>query len=231
MVDGHRNTRTKILESTATLLERLGAEAISIRDVCQAAGVTAPTVYHHFGDKQGLLEAVAVEGFERYLSAKRGRKPSAAPLDDMRRSWDIHIGFGLAHPAFYRLMYGTPRAEDKPPAREGRRILLGLLENLAEAGRLRLPLEEAAAMIHTAAVGTTLTLLSSRDEPGATGLAERMREAVFAAVFHLDEPPREKSAMRELARTLLASLSARPAPELTPGERGILLELLRKLST
>jgi AcrR family transcriptional regulator len=231
MTDGHRDTRRQILEGAATLLQRLGADAISIRDVCQTAGVTAPTVYHHFGDKRGLLEAVAEEGFTHYLNAKRDRSPATDPVDEIRQRWDDHIGFGLAHPAFYRVMYGTPQAEDRPPAREGRGILLALLGKLAEAGRLRLPLEEAATMIHTAAVGTTLTLISSPDTPGSTGLAERMREAVFAAVLRLDKPPSEKSAVRELAATLLASLSARTARELTPGEHSILLELLHKLST
>lgn len=230
MSDGQRNTRQLILDSTALLLERVGAEAMSIRDVCQAAGVTTPTVYHHFGDKRGLLGAVAAEGFERYLSAKRSRTPAADPLEDMRAAWDNHIGFGLDHPAFYRLMYGIPDTEESPAAREAHRMLLGLLERLAEAGRLRLPPEEAATMIRTAAVGTTLTLISSPDAPGAKELAERMREAVFAALFSQDEPPSGKSAVRELARTLLASLSARSTRELTPGESGILLELLHKLS-
>ncbi|MGC7098246.1 TetR/AcrR family transcriptional regulator [Amycolatopsis lurida] len=222
------DTRQQILDATAGLLARLGAEAVSIRDVCQAAGVTAPTVYHHFGDKKGLLDAVAEEGFNRYLRTKRARKPSGDPLADLRRGWDDHIGFGLEHPAFYRLMYGTPNAEERPSAREGRRALIAILDRLAAAGRLRLPPEEAATLIHTGSVGTALSLLSAPDGPGTAELAERMREALFAAVLHRDEPP-EDEAVRELARTLLASLSARPARELTRGEYGIMLELLQKL--
>ncbi|QFU89701.1 TetR/AcrR family transcriptional regulator [Amycolatopsis sp. YIM 10] len=223
------DTRQQILDATAGLLARLGAEAVSIRDVCQAAGVTAPTVYHHFGDKKGLLDAVAEEGFTRYLRTKRARKPSGDPLADLRRGWNDHIGFALEHPAFYRLMYGTPNAEARPPAREGHRALVAILDRLAAAGRLRLPPEEAATLIHTGSVGTALSLLSTLDGPGTAELAERMREALFAAVLHRDEPP-EDEAVRELARTLLASLSARPARELTPGEHGIMLELLQKLS-
>ncbi|MBB4908669.1 TetR/AcrR family transcriptional regulator [Actinophytocola algeriensis] len=225
------DTRGQILDATATLLERTGAEEVSIRDVCQAAGVTAPTVYHHFGDKKALLEAVAAEGFKRYLSAKRSRRPSADPLDDLHRGWADHVGFGLEHPAFYRLMYGTPDAEDRPPAREGHRVLVGILERLAEAGRLRLPPEQAATTIHTGAVGTTLSLLSTPEGPRTAGLADRMRDAVFGAVLHQNEPPDGKgTAAAELARALLATLSVRHTAELTPGERGILLELLGKLA-
>lgn len=220
------DTRQAILDSTATLLERLGQEAISLRDVCTAAGVTAPTVYHHFGDKRGLFEAVAEEGFRRYLSAKRGRAPDADPLAVLRRSWDNHVGFGLAYPSFYRLMYCTPGAEQRPSAREGHRMLVELLAELAAGGRLRLPAEQAAGVIHSAAVGTTVILLSSPEGPGTAGLADRMRETVFGAV--LDQEAADDAA--GLAGALLATLSARGTAELTPGERGILLELLGKLA-
>ncbi|RSM67953.1 TetR/AcrR family transcriptional regulator [Kibdelosporangium aridum] len=224
------DTRQQILDATAALLERAGAEEVSIRDVCQAAGITAPTVYHHFGDKKALLEAVAAEGFRRYLSTKHSRKPSTDPLADLHRGWADHVGFGLEHPAFYRLMYGTPNAEDRPAAREGHRVLVGILDRLAEAGRLRLPPEQAATMIHTACVGTTLSLLST-PESRTAGLADQMRDAVFGAVLHQNEPADDnKAAAAELARALLATLSVRDTAELTPGERGILLELLRKLA-
>ena len=230
MTDGPRDTRQRILESTATLLEHVSTEAISLRDVCKAAGVTAPTVYHHFGDKRGLFEAVAAEGFARYLRTKRDGPRAADPLDVLHRSWDNHIGFGLAHPSFYRLMYCTPNAEQRPAAREGHRILVGLLEELAGAGRLRLPAEQAASMIHSAAVGTTLILLSSPEGPGTTGLADRMREVAFGAVLHRSTPSDDATSAGDLARALLATLSVRPTTELTPGERGILLELLGKLA-
>jgi AcrR family transcriptional regulator len=225
------DTRREILDATAALLEKVGAEQVSIRDVCQAAGVTAPTVYHHFGDKKELLEAVAAEGFKRYLSAKLSRKPSRDPLADLRRGWADHVGFGLAHPAFYRLMYGTPNAEERPPAQEGHRVLVGMLNRLAEAGRLRLPPEQAATMIHTACVGTTLSLLSTPESPRTEGLADRMRDAVFSAVLReTDQSNKGEPAAAGLARALLATLSAGRKPDLTPGEHGILVELLQKLA-
>jgi AcrR family transcriptional regulator len=224
------DTRQQILDVTAALLQRAGMEEVSIRDVCQAAGITAPTVYHHFGDKRALLEAVAAEGFERYLETKLDRTPSDDPLVDLRHGWDDHVGFGLEHPAFYRLMYGTPNADKPPSAQKARLMLLDIVQRLGEAGRLRMPPEQAATMIHTGAVGTALALIASPKSPATAGLVERMREAVFAAVLHLDTP-RAKSAVPDLARTLLASLSARPGGELTQGERGILLELLGKLSS
>lgn len=221
------DTRRQILDVTAALLERVGPDEVSIRDVCQAAGITAPTVYHHFRDKRTLLEAVAAEGFERYLETKLDRAPSDDPLVDLRHGWDDHVGFGLEHPAFYRLMYGTPHAEEHPSGHKAHLMLLAIVDRLAAAGRLRMPQEQAATTIHIGAVGTALALIARPQGPLTNELVERMREAVFAAVLHTDEASHDRP---DLAGTLLASLSARRAEQLTAGEHAILLELLRKLS-
>lgn len=224
-----RSTRQHILDVTAELLERLGADAVSIRDVCQAAEVTAPTVYHHFGDKRGLLEAVATEGFERYLAEKRALKPSADPLDDLRRGWDNHVGFGLRHPAFYCLMYGGARSESHPAAVEGRRILADIVLRLAEAGRLLMPPEQAAATVHAACVGTTMTLIAEPDAPGAEGLSERVRDAVHAAVVRGESGRDQADPLVRQARSLLATLTAHADAPLSPGERLLFVELLKRL--
>jgi hypothetical protein len=56
--------------------ERDGVAALSIRAVCQTAGVTAPTLCHHFGDKDGgdkdgLLRALIARGVIEFLASKR----------------------------------------------------------------------------------------------------------------------------------------------------------------
>lgn len=58
-----------------------------------------------------------------------------------------------------------------------------------------------------------------------------MRDVVFDAVLHQNKSSDDNgTAPAELARALLATLSVRHTAELTPGERGILLELLGKLA-
>ena len=72
-------TREKIVEAAAALLNEGGREAISTRAVSAAAGVQAPTIYRIFGDKQGLLDAVASHGFVSYLSGKTALEHSDDP--------------------------------------------------------------------------------------------------------------------------------------------------------
>jgi hypothetical protein len=52
---------------------------------------------------------VAAHGFQTYLDDKTDLKPSDDPVEDLRAGWDLHVGFGPAHPAIYSLMYGYPR--------------------------------------------------------------------------------------------------------------------------
>src|SRR6266487_3400488 len=61
--------RTRILEAAAGLLAE--STDASTRAVCDAAGVTAPTLYHYFGDKEGLLTAVVDFGWAAFLQTKR----------------------------------------------------------------------------------------------------------------------------------------------------------------
>src|SRR4051794_13063467 len=100
-------TRDRILRAAAALLEREGRDAVSTRAVGTAAGVQAPTLYRLFGDKAGLLQAVAAYGFESYLVQKHGLDESDDPVADLRRGWDMHVQFGLSRPAFYMLMYAA----------------------------------------------------------------------------------------------------------------------------
>ncbi|MCQ0009372.1 TetR/AcrR family transcriptional regulator [Actinomadura madurae] len=113
--------RDRILAATAKLLAEGGREAVSTRAVSAAAGVQAPTLYRLFGDKQGLLDAVAAEGFAAYLDSKTVQEPTGDPVDVLRAGWDLHIEFGLANPALYLVMYEPrPGAVPRPPSRASR---------------------------------------------------------------------------------------------------------------
>src|SRR5918997_4240606 len=147
-VSKRSDTRDRIVRAAAELLAEGGREAVSTRAVAAAAGVQAPTIYRQFGDMRGLLDEVAAFGFRAYLKEKPARETVEHPIEELRRGWDLHVGFGLANPAFYKLMYGDPVPGTEPAAaREASEILRGLVRRVAEAGRLRLGVERAARMI------------------------------------------------------------------------------------
>ena len=176
-------TRDRIVRAAAGLLAEGGREAVTMRAIAATAGVQAPTIYRQFGDMRGLLDEVASFGFQAYLRDKTSREVVEDPVEDLRRGWDLHVGFGLDNPAFFTLMYGDPRPGAQTTAdRESFAILVGLVQSVAEAGRLRVGVGRAARMVRAASTGVVLSLIAVEEEGRDPGLSEAIRESTLAAV-------------------------------------------------
>ncbi|GHF46298.1 TetR/AcrR family transcriptional regulator [Streptomyces morookaense] len=227
--------RERILQAAARLLAASGGAPVSTRAVCEAAGVGAPTLYHHFGDKQGLFDAVVAHGFEQYLAGKKAAGSTGDPVEDLRRGWDAHVEFGRTHPAFYALMYGTPRPGPPPAAaREAHGALLELCRRIALAGRLRTAPELAAQMVLAANTGVTLSLIADPDRDGDQ-LSRRTRDAIIDAVTTPETGTAtgagpSDAGPHSAAATLAASLAHRDAPGLTANETLLLRDWLRRIT-
>jgi AcrR family transcriptional regulator len=226
-------TRDRIVEVAAALLTEGGREAVSTRAVSSAAHVQAPTIYRSFGDKQGLLDAVAMYGFETYLDGKAGLPQTDDPVEDLRRGWDLHLGFAVDHPAFYTLIYGEPRpGVESPAARAAADILAKQVRRIAEAGRLRVSEERAAHLIHAAGSGTAFTLIALPPERRDPALSRLARESVIAAVT--TDVPAGASASQDagpVARAIALRAVLPRATALTERERGLLAEWLDRIAT
>lgn len=218
----------RILSATEQIIAASGVEAATTRAVAAAAGVQAPTIYRLFGDKDGLLDAVAEHAMQVYAEAKAARSPLADPVAELRLGWDAHVAFGLSHPGIFAIMtsrIGVPR--DTPAMRQGLSILGTKIHALAVAGLLRLPEERALSLFHAGATGVILTLLR---QPAATrdqGLSAVAREAaIWALIGGGDESP----ALAE-TRPAIALKSRLPTTRgLTDGERLLLSELLDRIA-
>ncbi|MGP3945270.1 TetR/AcrR family transcriptional regulator [Streptomyces sp. 6N106] len=223
--DGNRD---RIVAAAARLLSEAGPDAVSTRAVSSAAGVQPPTIYRLFGDKQGLLDAVVAHGFTEYLSSKTAEEPTEDPVEDLRAGWDLHIGLGLANPALYSLMYGGHRPGVSSPASVAAfEMLARLIRRIAEAGRLAIPEERAAALVHAAGCGTTLTLIATPEDRRDPELSRTAREAAIAAIT-TDAPAAAESGPVAAAVTLRAALPRTDA--LTASERGLLREWLDRIA-
>lgn len=226
--------RDRILQAATRLLNEGGREAVSTRAVSTAAGVQAPTIYRQFGDMQGLLDAVARHGYASYLARHRASETGDDPVDNLRQGWNRNIDFALSNPAVYTLMYGNPRpGAPHPAAAELREVLLGLLQRVAEAGRLRVNVERAADMLSAAGGGVALILIAQGGASGDRTLSIAMREAVLAAITtDLHAAPSDAQAARHGDAThhavaLKASL-AQDARPFTLAERALLAEWLTR---
>src|SRR5262245_35872882 len=81
-------TRKAILDAAGALLAAVGEDGLSIREVCARAGVTAPTLYHHFGDKRALVDRVVDDCFSSFDRAFVDRPVPTDPVDALRAGFD-----------------------------------------------------------------------------------------------------------------------------------------------
>lgn len=238
MSEERRAARRQVLQVAAGLLEEGGSEAVSTRAVAAAAGITAPALYRLFDDKDGLLSELAAYGFETYLAEKRealALAPDDDPVADLHRGWDLHVDFGLRHPAFYVLMYGTVRPGRRPPAAdEAHALLVSLLNRAADAGRLRIPVAPATRVIHAATTGATLALIGEEPTQRDLTVSARLRDTVLASVT-TDSPAPTAPDLASRALALDAALTtapsaANPGLPLRATETALLREWLQQLA-
>lgn len=235
-IDGQLPPKVRLLRAAAGLLAKSGGAAVSTRQITQLAGVTAPTLYHHFGDKEGLFDAVVAAGFEEYVAGERDFAPSGQPLEDIRRMWDQHVQFGLKQPELYLVMFGNIRPESRPAVvADAEALMEEMLNKAAVAGQLAVPPKEAARSILAANVGVTLMLITEKAPERNLELSVMTRDAMIFAVS--SEQAREagqdsgKSPVVVAAIALNAALQASHSDQLSSSELKLFLEWLHRIST
>jgi AcrR family transcriptional regulator len=97
--------RAEIIAATKALLAELGSsDAVSIRAVADAVGVTPPSIYLHFADKDALIQAVCEDVFAELDAVMvAAAEPHQQPLDKMRAFGLSYVQFAIEHPEHYRL--------------------------------------------------------------------------------------------------------------------------------
>ncbi|WP_159837611.1 TetR/AcrR family transcriptional regulator [Nocardia sp. CY41] len=216
-------TRERIVEVAARLLQEQGPDAVTTRAVARAAGMQAPTIYRFFEDKDALLDAVAEHVFATYVAGKALVEQEDDPVVDLHAGWDMHIDFALTNPAVFAMLADPRRGTASPAAAAGLRVLRERVRRVAAAGRLRVGERRAVELIHAAGTGAALALLSVPPQQRDLGLAEAMYEAVAHAVL-TDGPA---LSARDTTRAALRA-AAPELPMLTDAERALLSEWLRR---
>jgi len=113
----HGDLANSLLAATVSLLETRGSAQLSLREVAREAGVSHAAPAHHFGDKSGLLTAVAIEGYqllrETLVASQtpKGRSPEQRLLD----AGYAYIQFALTHTAHFEVMFRPALTNSETP--------------------------------------------------------------------------------------------------------------------
>lgn len=103
----HGNLRETLLTQGLILLESSQGTEFSMRELTRIIGVSANSVYRHFANKEELLIAMAIHGFEQLLTLQGQAIQNS---EDSRQGFILsgkqYIAFAMQYPALFRLMYG-----------------------------------------------------------------------------------------------------------------------------
>lgn len=186
--------REEIIDATERLLlDTESAEAVSIRAVADAVGVTAPSIYRHFPDKTALIFEVC----NRRFSQLDAFLPEAIegvddPVDSLRGLGRAYVEFGTSNPEYYRIMFMT-RATDTPEEFQGERLgdlvafgrLVTCVQRCIDAGRFQPEHRDAirlAMVIWSQVHGLTSLLVSKPNFPWPEGFVDDYLETSLRGV-------------------------------------------------
>jgi AcrR family transcriptional regulator len=172
-------TRRAILDAAEHLLATAGEDGLSIRELCQRAGVTAPTIYHHFGDKAALVARVVDDCFADFDRALARRAAPHDPVEALRWGFDRYVEYGLSRPTHYRLMFGERPSRPSPAGLASYDGLRRRVMAIADAERLAVPVEDGTAAFWAAVHGVTSLLISGFWTPDTPAIA-LVRDAMIA---------------------------------------------------
>lgn len=122
----HGDLRAALLSAARVLLDEGGVAAVSLREAARRAGVSPAACYRHFADKDALLTALAVQGFEEFAQALA--QAAAGASEPFAEMGVAYVAFAVRRPGMFRLMFG-PAVADRSRSPQ-------LLEAIAASTRL-----------------------------------------------------------------------------------------------
>ncbi len=149
----HGDLPAALRAAAADLVAERGPHAFSLRETARRAGVSHGAPAHHFGSVQGLLTAVATEGFE-YLAAALAQAAATAtdPRDRLRACGHAYVRTAFAHPGHYAVMFAQDLCNPDDVALMEAGIsayghLLATIETIRDELNPDLDVETAATMV------------------------------------------------------------------------------------
>jgi AcrR family transcriptional regulator len=122
--------RVRLLDVASHLLQTQGAESLSMRRIATEAGCSTTVIYTMFGSKEGLAEALYLEGFERFRRRLEALPPRKDPLEYLTALGPAYREACLSEPGYYSLMFekAIPGFEPSERARTLARAALNILD-------------------------------------------------------------------------------------------------------
>ena len=188
------DTRRSILDAAEALLVEEGIDAFSMRRLARRCGCTAPTLYHYFRDKPGLIAALLEKRLQKLVTELRAVAMHDDAIANARSLCVAFARFGLRNPSHYQLLVMSRGADavDPPSGEEARRLLGEPLEELLErealtADELEVLRQGLWSLLH----GMILLQTTRPEEDWRPGLLEASVDAIIQGMLRAARERRE----------------------------------------
>ena len=98
----HGDLPRALLDAAVEAIAEVGPAAVSLRDLARRTGVSHAAPAHHFGDKAGLLTAVATDGFRRLATTLRETYQATGSFLEVGVAY---VRFAVTHRAHFEVMF------------------------------------------------------------------------------------------------------------------------------
>ncbi len=174
--------KTRLLDAAYTILSKEGPAALTTRRVCEAVGVTMPTLYHHFRSRDELVRAVYTLAMQKFMSKKRELALTEDPLIDLRASCEQVLDFVARQKNVSIALMGLG-LEEPAIFRPGFELLQERVARASSAKALHVSDREATAMLWSVVQGLAVAIVASPEAAGASAAVRaRVLDAIFGAI-------------------------------------------------
>ena len=102
--------RAQIISAARRIAELEGWSNVTVRRLSDEISYSQPVLYAHFGSREGILAAVAIEGFQELGLALQKARKRAQGGDTVKSVAAAYLGFALSSPALYEVMFSLSLA-------------------------------------------------------------------------------------------------------------------------
>src|SRR5260221_7386983 len=102
-------TSERIADESLKILEEEGEDAVSMRRVASAVGITPMAIYHYFPDKRRLLNFVVDREFEKFLGYIQARPARGSNESRLLNCMDAYIDYAFDRPRIFDYVFSQPR--------------------------------------------------------------------------------------------------------------------------
>ena len=105
------STAERILRAARTIFEAEGADAVSMRRVAEAVGVTAMAIYRHFPNRESLLKRISDDSFAEIAHHWESRSRGRDVLKRLIALQELYLDYALAHPYLFDHAFSVRRED------------------------------------------------------------------------------------------------------------------------